>query len=68
MEQEIEAIIRALNLCGWEYTPQSCTICPYCEKCLPGDNTPLLADTAALLVKIKMLLKGEQDERKDGHT
>lgn len=50
-------VVRALQLCGWQYTAHSCDICPYKKKCLPGDNTPLLEDAAALLLKMRSMLR-----------
>lgn len=56
MRDKVAVVIRALYLCGENYTNESCHTCPFKKKCMPGDNTALLEATAELLEELQMAL------------
>lgn len=56
MRDKVAVVIRALYLCGEHYTNESCHVCPFKKKCMPGDNTALLEAAAELLEDTQMAL------------
>lgn len=56
MRDKVAVVIRALYLCGENYTNESCNTCPFKKKCMPGDNTALLEAAAELLEDFQLAL------------